>query len=142
MAAPAHYLQSQHINPASLVELRVLSQVADQMQKEDDIKGSIPYLAKICQIVDNQHTKDKVSLDQIRAQAHAQLADAYFKSHQFIQCEATLTIAVKIWEKSNSSRQQLLNAYGLLKACYETMGKQKLADYMDQRKVKLVEQPL
>ncbi|KAI9270527.1 hypothetical protein BDA99DRAFT_534639 [Phascolomyces articulosus] len=126
MTSP-HYLQSQHINPASLVELQVLSKVATEMQLQDNVKGSIPYLAKICQIVDNQQTDSKKAMDQIRAQAHVQLADAYFKSHQFVQCEASLSIAVKLWEKSRLDNQQhLASAYDQLKACYETLEKYKL----------------
>ncbi|KAI9482530.1 hypothetical protein BDB00DRAFT_879127 [Zychaea mexicana] len=136
-----HYLQSHYINPASLMELKVLSQVVTQMQQQGNVKGSIPYLAKICQIVDNQQTQDKkkTALDPVRAQAHAQLADAYFKTQQWVQCEASLTLAVKIWEKDrDSNATSLAHAYDQLIPCYETLGKQKMAEYMEQRKAKLM----
>ena len=136
---PPHYLQSQYINPASLVELQVLSQVATGMQQQGNVKGSIPYLAKICQIVDNQRTDNKPGLDQIRAQAHSQLADAYFKAQQFVQCEASLNLAVKIWEKAKTTTttDYLLSAYDQLVGCYEALGKSKMIEYMQQRKAKL-----
>ncbi|KAG2219099.1 hypothetical protein INT45_005830 [Circinella minor] len=141
---PPHYLQSQYINPASLVELQVLDQVVTGMQQQGNVKGSIPYLAKICQIVDNQHTDNKTALDQIRAQAHAQLADAYFKAQQFIQCEASLNLAIKIWEKATNTKSPetttinyLLSAYDQLIECYEVLGKSKMIEYIKQRKTKL-----
>jgi hypothetical protein len=140
-------LRSSTVNPANLVELQVLTQVVTQLQSKDDILGSIAYLSKIVQIIENQRL-DKPNgnkehyyqqfnqLRIVKADAHAQLADAYFKTQQFILCESSLLTSVKIWEKlvqhnDQDFSTQLKHGYGQLKTCYEAMGKNQLAQYMD-----------
>ncbi|CAO3633761.1 unnamed protein product [Cunninghamella blakesleeana] len=124
MNAP-YNLQNTSINPANLMELQVLSQVVLDKQKQNDIKGSIPYLAKMTQIIDHQqlsttkqHKKQKDDgnyddnignnvddmndqkekerlLFSLQAEAHKQLADSYLKTGQYIQAEASYTISTK-----------------------------------------------
>lgn len=148
MSCP-QYLHSESINPANLLELKVLHQIATKLQSEGNVKGSIPYFAKICQIVDNQRIDGddtdakRDALDTIRAQAHIQLADAYFKTLQFTQCESSLSLAVKIFEKQMQrdiiiDRNQLARAYEQLHDCYDALGKHQLADFMDERRQKLL----
>ncbi|CDH51563.1 predicted protein [Lichtheimia corymbifera JMRC:FSU:9682] len=93
-------LNSQSLNPATVMEINVLKRVAMEQQRTNP-GASIPYFAKICQIVDNQRPPDNdpMRLNIIRADAHAQLADAYHKVQNWIQCEASLMVAVKIWER-------------------------------------------
>lgn len=144
MIPPPHFLVSKSMNPASLQELQVLQHVATRLQNQGDVKGSIPYLAKICQIVDNQRPEPehRDAMDTVRAQAHAQLAEAYFKTFQFTLCESQWMLALDIWEKRVSDdaslRESLLHAYDQLKSCYETLGKTQMAHYMDKRKSKLL----
>lgn len=151
-------LQSNSINPANLLEIQVLTQVINELQSKNDIKGTIPYLAKIVQIVDNQKL-DRPSRDEgqakldhyyqqlnqlrkVKADAHAQLANAYFQTQQFILCESSLILSVKIWEKlvqhsSEDFSVQLKSGYSQLKACYEAMGKNQLAQHADNKLAKL-----
>ncbi|KAI9027155.1 hypothetical protein CLU79DRAFT_717207 [Phycomyces nitens] len=145
---------------SNLLELQVLTQVVVQHQAKNDIRGSIPYLAKIAQIIDNQRivkpTIDSCQstydiqtreLAKLKADAHSQLADAYFKTANHVQCEASLTLSVKIWERlqkdqTNNAdiRPLLLNAYDQLKECYEALGKPSMAKHMETRKTKLLDQ--
>jgi hypothetical protein len=149
-------LHSSTVNPANLLELQVLTQVATQLQCNNDIRGSIPYLAKIAQIVDNQklarpareEPQDNYyaqlnQLRKVKADAYAQLADAYFKTQQFVLCESSLLSSVKIWEKlvqhtNEDLSVQLKAGYKQLKACYEAMGKTQLARHMETKLSKLV----
>ncbi|GAA5813025.1 hypothetical protein MFLAVUS_006491 [Mucor flavus] len=142
-------LHSSSINPANLVELQVLTQVITQLQSSNDIAGTIPYLAKIVQIVNNQNLSKPTTqlpkyyqqLNQLRlvqADAYSQLAEAYFHTHQFIKCESNLLASVRIWEKlvqhgnvSEDLKPRLKQAYVMLKACYEDMGKGQLAQHME-----------
>ncbi|KAG0169992.1 hypothetical protein DFQ28_002720 [Apophysomyces sp. BC1034] len=163
--ASAYALNSQSVNPANLLELQVLAQVVIDLQNKNNIRGSIPYLAKIAQIVDNQqltkpsgtseedrhrYEKQKNELDKVKADAHAQLADAYFKIGNYINAEASLSFSVAIWEKLLQRQQQdvpdirsfLLKAYDRLKECYEIMDKQKMATFMEARKSKLLQHPI
>ncbi|KAI9323085.1 hypothetical protein BX666DRAFT_2021848 [Dichotomocladium elegans] len=152
MPTEPYQLHSHNVNPASLVELQVLSKIAAQLQASGDVKGSIPYLAKICQIVDNQQADSTRSLDLVRADAHYQLGGAYFRANQFQQCEASLMISVKLWE--NHQRRQpkqekgeksffdrLSSSYDMLATSYESLGKQQLAEQMGKRKLKLSQRP-
>ncbi|OAD78473.1 hypothetical protein PHYBLDRAFT_163578 [Phycomyces blakesleeanus NRRL 1555(-)] len=150
-----------------LLELQVLTQVVLQHQEKNDIRGSIPYLAKIAQIIDNQRivkptddidasqsTYDSQirELNKLKADAHSQLADAYFKTANHVQCEASLTWSVKIWERlikqdkttkttaNDDIKPLLLNAYDQLKECYEALGKPSMAKHMETRKAKLLDQ--
>lgn len=141
-------LNSQSLNPASLMEINVLKRVAMEQQKTN-VQASIPYYAKICQIVDNQRLPDNdtMPLNTIRADAHAQLADAYYKVQNWIQCEASLMVAVKIWERmlempeesdgKLTAKTRLGEAYDILRTCYNTLGKSRLAELMEKRKSKL-----
>ncbi|KAI8070176.1 hypothetical protein BDF21DRAFT_425143 [Thamnidium elegans] len=142
-------LHSSSINPANLVELQVLTQVITQLQSTNDIAGAIPYLAKIVQIVNNQklvkpseptanYYQQLNQLRLVQADAYSQLADAYFHTQQFIKCESNLLQSVRIWEKlvqhgnaSEDLKPRLKQAYGMLKTCYEDMGKGQLAQHME-----------
>ncbi|KAI8097977.1 uncharacterized protein B0P05DRAFT_522811 [Gilbertella persicaria] len=143
---------SSSINPANLLELQVLTNITSQLQSQGDIQNSIPYLAKIVQIVESQRLGEKPTepekrqgyykqfneLRKIKAEAYAHLADAYFKTQQFVQCESSLLISVKIWEKlvqhepeeAEHSNKQLQIAYKQLYACYKAMGKTQLAEHI------------
>lgn len=128
----------------------MLKRVAMEQQKTNP-GASIPYLAKICQIVDNQRPpeNDPMRLNIIRADAHAQLADAYHKVQNWIQCEASLMVAVKIWERiletpeesdgKMTARTRLGEAYDILRICYDTLGNRRLAELMEKRKSKLAQ---
>lgn len=143
-------LNSQSLNPATVMEINVLKRVAMEQQKSNP-GASIPYFAKICQIVDNQRPpeNDPMRLNIIRADAHAQLADAYYKVQNWIQCEASLMVAVKIWERmletpeetdgKMTARTRLGEAYDILRICYDTLGNRRLAEMIDQRKSKLAQ---
>ncbi|KAI9360687.1 hypothetical protein BD770DRAFT_384628 [Pilaira anomala] len=151
-------LHSSSINPANLVELQVLTQVVAQLQSNEDIRGSIPYLAKIVQILENQKLEkpkgdqDKLGyykqynqLRLVQADAHAQLAEAYFKTQQFISCESSLLKSVKIWEKlvqhgnvTGDLRPQLTQAYIQLQESYEAMGKAQLAQHIENKLARLL----
>ncbi|KAI8982213.1 hypothetical protein BDF20DRAFT_912408 [Mycotypha africana] len=160
-------LHSKTVNPANLLELQVLTKIVTDLQKrkqKDGIRGSIPYLAKIVQIVENQtlekpslsasqQEKDKYykrlnELRKVQADAYAQLADAYFRTQNFILCESNLSIAVKHWEKllehDASSvkycQTRLKDAYEQLAEAYEQMGKENLAQHMKTRKAKLLKE--
>jgi hypothetical protein len=152
-------LTSSSINPANLLEIQVLTQVIVQLQNNGDVKGSIPYLAKITQIIDNQKLdkkplksegKEKLNgyykqlnqYQKVKADAHAQLADAYFKTRQYMLCESTLLFSVKIWEKlvlhtNEEFTLQLKGGYEQLKVCYENMGKLQLAQHIDNKLIKM-----
>ncbi|CEP14659.1 hypothetical protein [Parasitella parasitica] len=152
MAQPQS-LQSNSVNPANLVELQVLTRIVEQLQTNNDMKGSIPYLAKIVQIVANQRlekpsptTKDKQhyyqqlnELSKVQADAYAQLAAAYFQTQQFISCEANLILSVKMWEKLlrhdpasiDTTKLRLKAAYKQLAEAYAAMGKLQLAQHME-----------
>lgn len=131
MSAPGpHNLLTPRNNPASAMELRILEAV---VQDCPTVKARIPYLAKICQIVDQD------SPAETRARAHARLADAYYKTQQFIQCEASLTYAVKLFEKSDNSNDELDQAYAQLRDCYDALGKRQLAEHIETRRQKRLE---
>ncbi|KAI7900998.1 uncharacterized protein BX663DRAFT_553635 [Cokeromyces recurvatus] len=162
MSSQPHSLNSSSINPANLLELQVLTKVIGQLQSNGDIQGSIPYLAKVVQIIDHQQLdrpsrevmqtdpKRKAAyyeqlneLRKVKAEAYAQLADAYFKVHNFISCETYLLFSVKIWENlieherlriDSSYEERLKIAYKQLLDAYEAMGKSNLAYHI---KVKL-----
>ncbi|KAF7725887.1 hypothetical protein EC973_009219 [Apophysomyces ossiformis] len=163
---PAYALSSQSVNPANLLELQVLAQVVVDLQNKNNIRGSIPYLAKIAQIVDNQrltkpqgttdaeksrYEKQSIELNKVKADAHAQLADAYYRIGNYVNAEASLSFSVDIWEKLLQRQTQqnaneeadirafLLKAYDRLKECYEVLDKQKMASYMEARKSKLLD---
>lgn len=157
MSPTPQSLNSNTVNPANLLELQVLTQVATQLQSNNDIQGSIPYLAKIAQIVDNQkldrpppeepqenYYQQFNQLREIKADAYAQLADAYFKTNQFVLCENSLLSSVKIWEKlvqhskGEDFTRQRRAGYEQLKACYEAMGKTQLSQHMETKISKLV----
>ncbi|KAI7862392.1 hypothetical protein BDF14DRAFT_100405 [Spinellus fusiger] len=130
------------------------------LQDNTNIKGSIPYLAKMVQWVENQsitkvvdadeaqrslYQKQTLQLSLLKADAHAQLADAFFKAKNHVQCEASLTFSIKIWErlmKQKESPQEipllLSNAYDQLKECYEVLGKTSMACHIETRKIKLL----
>jgi hypothetical protein len=149
MSVPPQSLRSSSINPANLLELQVLTKVITQLQSNNDIRGSIPYLAKIVQIVEHQkldrpsdptkqsHYYQQLNeLRKVKADAYAQLADAYFQTQQYILCESSLLVSVKLWE--NLVRHDALQetgalrlAYEQLKICYEQMGKIQLAQHME-----------
>jgi hypothetical protein len=152
MSVPPQSLHSNSVNPANLLELQVLTKVITQLQSNNDIRGSIPYLAKIVQIIDHQKldrpNRDEDAIKQqhyyrqlnelrkVKADAYAQLADAYFQTQQYVLCESSLLVSVKIWE--NLVRHDALQetsalklAYEQLKACYEQMGKTQLAQHME-----------
>lgn len=141
-------LHSSSVNPANLVELQVLTQVVSQLQSQGDVKGSIPYLSKIVQILENQQLEKPSDgnkehyyqqfnqLRRVKADAHAQLGHAYFETQQYLMCETSLLTSVKIWEKLVQHHDvdfgmQLSCAYEQLKSCYEAMGKTQLAHYME-----------
>ncbi|KAG2199632.1 hypothetical protein INT47_005157 [Mucor saturninus] len=136
-------LHSSSVNPANLVELQVLTQVSSQLQSSGDVAGSIPYLAKIVQILENQQLEKKSSrykqqceqLRRVQADAHAQLGDAYYKTGQYVVCEHALLRSVKIWEKlvqqDSSVCGPLRAAYEQLKSSYEAMGKTQLAQHIE-----------
>lgn len=146
-------LRSNSVNPANLVELEVLTKIVTQLQNNNDIKGSIPYLAKIVQIVANQRLERPASasedkqhyyqqlneLSKVQADAYAQLADAYFQTQQFITCESNLILSVKIWERLvkhdpasvETTKLRLKTAYKQLSEAYEAMGKTQLAQHME-----------
>lgn len=146
-------LRSNSVNPANLVELEVLTKIVTQLQNNNDIKGSIPYLAKIVQIVANQRLERPASasedkqhyyqqlneLSKVQADAYAQLADAYFQIQQFITCESNLILSVKIWERLvkhdpasvETTKLRLKTAYKQLSEAYEAMGKTQLAQHME-----------
>lgn len=146
-------LRSNSVNPANLVELEVLTKIVTQLQNNNDIKGSIPYLAKIVQIVANQRLERPTSasedkqhyhqqlneLSKVQADAYAQLADAYFQTQQFIACESNLILSVKIWERLlkhdpasiETTKLRLKTAYKQLSEVYEAMGKTQLAQHME-----------
>ncbi|ORY91234.1 hypothetical protein BCR43DRAFT_498735 [Syncephalastrum racemosum] len=133
-ASGPHSLLTHRNNPASAMELRILEAV---VQDCPTVKASIPYLAKICQIVDQD------SPPETRARAHVRLANAYFKTQQFIQCEASLTHAVKLYEKSdnnnNDNGEELDQAYAQLRDCYDALGKRQLAEHIETRRQKRLE---
>lgn len=151
MSPPPQSLNSSSINPANLLEIQVLTQVIADLQSKNDIKGSIPYLAKIVQIIDNQklvkpsrdepkdaYYKQFNQLRKVKADAYSQLADAYFHTQQFIICENTLLVSVKIWEKlvqhtNEDCTLQLKKGYEQLKTCYEDMGKLQLAQHIENK---------
>ncbi|KAI8978438.1 hypothetical protein BDB01DRAFT_799867 [Pilobolus umbonatus] len=160
MATPQRLI-SNSVNPANLVELETLTKVIDRLQQQNDIKGSIPYLAKIVQILDNQtiqrppkedkarlpHYYQQINeLHKVQANAHFQLAEAQYQVYDFIACESSLTLSVKLWEKllhynpgyQSELRPLLIKSYETLKLCYDAMGKSQLAMYMDTRKNKLL----
>jgi hypothetical protein len=149
-------LRSNSVNPANLVELQVLTKIVTQLQNNNDIKGSIPYLAKIVQIVSNQRLERPTSasedkqqhyyqqlneLSKVQADAYAQLADAYFQTQQFITCESNLILSVKIWERLlkhdpasiEITKLRLKIAYKQLSEAYEAMGKTQLAQHMESK---------
>ncbi|CAO3656486.1 unnamed protein product [Mucor fragilis] len=150
-------LRSNSVNPSNLVELQVLTKIVNQLQSNNDMKGSIPYLAKIVQIVANQRLERPSStatedikqryyqqlneLSKVQADAYAQLADAYFQTQQFVTCESNLILSVKIWERllkhdaasTDTIRPRLKAAYKQLEEAYEAMGKTQLAQHMATR---------
>ena len=146
---PPQSLQSKSVNPSNLLELQVLTQVVTQLQANKDVRGSIPYLAKIAQIVENQtlvKPTEKEGLDhyyqqlnqlnKVKADANAQLGNAYFQTQQFILCESVLLRSVKLWENlvqhtTENFNPQLKASYQQLKTCYESLGKTQLAQHMD-----------
>lgn len=157
-------LNSSSVNPANLVELQVLTKVITQLQNNGDIRGSIPYLAKVVQIVDNQkldkpdpetlktdnyqrqkYHKQLNELRKVKADAYANLADAYFHTQQFVVCETSLLISVKIWEKLKqyepneieASNAHLKAAYQQLLEAYEAMNKPHMAQHMANKLSKL-----
>ncbi|KAI8377792.1 uncharacterized protein BYT42DRAFT_571716 [Radiomyces spectabilis] len=156
-----HALGSQSINPSKLMELEVLSQVVSTLQAKNDFKASIPYLAKMAQIVDNQQIgpsspsspssqtpeqrrQQQYLLDKLKADAHARLADAYYKTGRFIESEASLSLSVKLWETLMSKgyddvRPLLMKAYDSLGQCYEALHKPQMVKHMQTRKQKLVQ---
>lgn len=148
-------LYSHSVNPVHLLEIQVLSQVVHQLQSKNDIRGSIPYLAKIVQIIDNQRLEKTNNRDlyfrqlneyrKVQSRAHFDLAEAYFKTHDFILSEASFSIAVKNWEKLMEHEEQaevkelLSKSYDYLKTCYEAMGKDQLAYFAEVKKNKLMQ---
>jgi murein L,D-transpeptidase YcbB/YkuD len=159
--ATSHSLRSTSINPANLIELQLLSQIVTQKQSANDIRGSIPYLAKMAQIIDNQRLETTVAasspqqqqlqqqqhtLRLLQADAHRQLGQAYMKIGQYIQAEASLTITIQRLESllkgDNAATShtivvnQLIEGYDLLKECFELLGKPHMVQGMENRKRK------
>ncbi|KAG1462068.1 hypothetical protein G6F46_001091 [Rhizopus delemar] len=148
-------LISNTVNPANLLEIQILSNIITELHSKNDIRGSIPYLAKIVQIIDNQKLERGSDKDRyyrqlneyrkVQSRAHFDLGEAYFKTQDFISSEISLSIAVKSWEKllkyenTVEFKKDLSIAYDYLKICYESMGKHQLAQYMESRKAKLHE---
>ncbi|KAI8372154.1 hypothetical protein BD560DRAFT_395328 [Blakeslea trispora] len=146
---------SSSVNPANLLELKVLSSIVSQLQDQGDVGQAIPYLAKMVQIVDSQRLDPKPTdperrpayyqqfneLQKLKAESYSQLAFAYLATHQFIPCESWLTSAVKVWEKlvrhDPSLVESLTVAYEKLIECYLAMGKNQLAQHISTRLQKL-----
>jgi hypothetical protein len=81
-------------------------------------------------------------LSKTKANAHAQLAEAFYKTNDFIQCEYSLTVSMKIWERLLARHDKTIiplleSAYDRLKLCYEALGKNQMATNMESRKAKL-----
>ncbi|CAO3703833.1 unnamed protein product [Rhizopus stolonifer] len=100
-----HTLNSNTANPANLLEIQVLSKIVAELQTKKDISGTIPYLAKIVQIVDNQkiekdqnYQRQMKEYRQIQSRAHFDLGQAYFETHQYTSSEIYLSMAAKTWE--------------------------------------------
>ncbi|KAI9303296.1 hypothetical protein BJ944DRAFT_268658 [Cunninghamella echinulata] len=171
-------LQTTSINPANLMELQVLSQVVADKQGKNDIKGSIPYLAKMTQIIDHQqipkqngnnknnNISDKNNNDNsnsnnnnpqsnkkeqqrilfsLQADAYKQLGDAYLKTGQYIQAEASFTMSTKRLEllckkndvrPNNETRLELMELYDKLIQCYQYMNKPHMVRGIEDRKLK------
>lgn len=159
MSVPPQSLHSSSVNPANLLELQVLTKVVTQLQSDNNIRGSIPYLAKIVQIVEhhkldrpdrNDATKKQRyyqqlnELRKVKANAYAQLAGAYFQTQQYVLCESSLLVSVKIWENlalhdALQDTGVLRLAYEQLKASYEQMGKTQLAQHMETKLSRLLD---
>ncbi|CAO3597866.1 unnamed protein product [Absidia cylindrospora] len=154
MNAP-HSLKSTSINPANLIELEVLSQIVSEKQNNNDIRGSIPYLAKMAQIIDNQRLEQVTdnneqqqriqqrTLYSLQADAHRQLGQAYLGTGLYTQAEASLSITIQRLESllkdnngSTDTVLQLLQGYDLLKECFQVMNKPHLVQGMENRKLK------
>ncbi|KAI8063311.1 hypothetical protein BC940DRAFT_307623 [Gongronella butleri] len=143
-----------------LIEVQALRKVVAEKEKDNDIKGAIPYLAKVAQIFDKQQpsggsgNKGQPDDDMVRrmtlvlaqADAHYQLGRAYQQTGQYIQAEATLTLTARLLEKVSragylttaDAQQQLLATYDLLIDCYQVMGKPHLERGMMDRKSKQI----
>ncbi|KAI8350346.1 hypothetical protein EDC96DRAFT_519641 [Choanephora cucurbitarum] len=147
---------SSSVNPANLLELKVLSNIVSQLQEQGDMGQAIPYLAKMVQIVDSQRLEKPTDpqnktpyysqlneLQKLKADAYSQLAFAYLKTHQFVQCESWLTSSIKLWEKliryDPQGQPSLMVAYEALIECYMAMGKDHLAQHIQTRLCKLKE---
>ncbi|KAI8340166.1 hypothetical protein BC941DRAFT_419597, partial [Chlamydoabsidia padenii] len=147
-----HSLRSTSINPANLLELEVLSRIVSEKHTNNDVRGSIPYLAKMAQIIDNQRLEKGSTLQQqqalstLQADAHRQLGQAYMNTGQYTQAEASLTNSTKKLEyllkgggDNNNNKMitnQLLQGYDLLKECFEVLGKPHMVQGMENRKLK------
>ncbi|KAG1451415.1 hypothetical protein G6F56_008095 [Rhizopus delemar] len=145
-----HTLNSNTVNPANLLEIQVLSKIVTELRTKKDISGTIPYLAKIVQIVDNQkiekdhnYHRQMKEYRQVQSRAHFDLGQAYFETHQYTSSETYLSMAAKTWENLLKYENMLelkdcLHVvYDYLKTCYESMGKNQLAQHMESRKTKL-----
>ncbi|CAO3628248.1 unnamed protein product [Cunninghamella echinulata] len=165
-------LQTTSINPANLMELQVLSQVVTDKQGKNDIIGSIPYLAKMTQIIDHQQIpkqnddnnnnnssnncnnnnslqynkqEQERILFSLQADAHKQLGDAYLKTGQYIQAEASFTMSTKRLEllckkknikPNNETKLELIQLYDKLIQCYQYMNKPHMVRGIEDRKLK------
>lgn len=159
----SYSLRSTSINPANLIELELLSQIVTERQSANDICGSIPYLAKMAQIIDNQRLEETLAASSpqqqqqqqrqqrqtfrlLQADAHRQLGQAYMKTGQYIQAEASLSITIQRLEslmKDDTTAtshtiivNQLIEGYDLLKECFELLGKPHMVQGMENRKRK------
>ncbi|KAL9541094.1 hypothetical protein PS6_010461 [Mucor atramentarius] len=129
-------LRSNSVNPSNLVELQVLTKIVTQLQGSNDMKGSIPYLAKIVQIVANQRLEkpSPAAPDESKQRYYQQLNEL----SKFITCESNLILSVKIWERLlkhdpasiDTITPRLKAAYKQLNEAYEAMGKTQLAQHM------------
>lgn len=144
------------MDPIKVLELQSLTKVANEKKKTEGVEASIPYLAKIVQILDthtaqrsqNNTTSIIQATENMAIDARKNYADALFATHRYTECEVQMGIACKTLERyikradiaddlRRDLESKLLVCYPRWADCYENLGNSHLASKVRQRTQKL-----
>ncbi|CAM0139592.1 hypothetical protein VKS41_004589 [Umbelopsis sp. WA50703] len=142
------------MDPIKVFELQSLTKAANEKKKTEGIESSIPYLAKIVQVLDTQvsqrHLDKNTITPAIQAVGHMVIdarkdfADALFAAHRYTECEVQMGLICKSLERyitreditdaiRGDLESKLLACYRRWADCYENLGNSHLASKIRQR---------
>ncbi|KAJ2963125.1 hypothetical protein NQZ79_g1832 [Umbelopsis isabellina] len=140
------------MDPIKVLELQSLTKVANEKNKTEGVEASIPYLAKIVQILDthsSQRSQNNTAstiqaIEHKAIDARKDYADALFATHRYTECEVQMGLVCKTLERylkrgditddlRRDLQSKLLVCYPRWADCYENLGNSHLASKVRQR---------